>query len=64
MTEKIFADIGNAKNNLKLFTLMKPLVIAGQGTAGIKLDQAKELSINHADVLVCCGGGGLTSGIA
>ena len=42
-----------------------PNVIAGQGTAGLEItEQAKELGIEEADLLVCCGGGGLTSGIA
>ena len=50
-------------------TLIKPFdneeVIAGQGTTGLEIaEQAKALGINKADVLVCCGGGGLTSGIA
>lgn len=42
-----------------------PEVIAGQGTCGLEIaEQAVEVHIRHADVLVCCGGGGLTSGIA
>ena len=42
-----------------------PFVIAGQGTSGLEIaDQAKASGITEADVLVCCGGGGLTSGIA
>jgi threonine dehydratase len=50
-------------------TLIKPYdepqVIAGQGTIGLELiDQAAEAGITTADVIVCCGGGGLTSGIA
>lgn len=50
-------------------TLIKPfddpLVIAGQGTCGIEIaKQAAAASVTDADVLVCCGGGGLTSGIA
>ncbi len=50
-------------------TLIKPFdepqVIAGQGTVGLEIaEQAAEAGISHADVLVCCGGGGLTSGIA
>jgi len=50
-------------------TLIKPFdneqVIAGQGTAGLEIaQQASEAGITSADVLVCCGGGGLTSGIA
>lgn len=43
----------------------EPLVIAGQGTCGLEIaEQAAEQGIAGADVLVCCGGGGLTSGIA
>lgn len=50
-------------------TLIKPYddpqVIAGQGTVGLEIAaQAAAESIAQADVLVCCGGGGLTSGIA
>jgi threonine dehydratase len=42
-----------------------PHVIAGQGTCGLEIaQQAAELGIKNAEVLVCCGGGGLTSGIA
>ncbi|HQU68499.1 MAG TPA: threonine/serine dehydratase [Albidovulum sp.] len=43
----------------------EPQVIAGQGTTGLEIArQAKDAGIERADVLVCCGGGGLTSGIA
>ena len=50
-------------------TLVKPFdmaeVIAGQGTTGLEIaEQAAEAGITQADVLVCCGGGGLTAGIA
>ncbi|MGJ8583718.1 MAG: threonine ammonia-lyase [Marinosulfonomonas sp.] len=50
-------------------TLIKPFdepqVIAGQGTTGLEIaEQAAEHGITSGDVLVCCGGGGLTSGIA
>ena len=42
-----------------------PQVIAGQGTAGLEIAaQAQALGIHEAEVLVPCGGGGLTSGIA
>jgi len=42
-----------------------PLVIAGQGTAGLEIaEQAAEEGIETADVLVPTGGGGLASGIA
>lgn len=43
----------------------EPLVIAGQGTAGLEIsEQAEEQGIETAEVLVPCGGGGLGSGIA
>lgn len=43
----------------------EPLVIAGQGTVGLEIaEQAREAGIDKAEVLVCCGGGGLTSGVA
>ena len=50
-------------------TLIKPYddaqVIAGQGTTGLEIaSQAADAGIINADVLVCCGGGGLTAGIA
>ncbi len=40
-------------------------MIAGQGTTGLEIArQAAAAGVTQADVLVCCGGGGLTSGIA
>lgn len=50
-------------------TLIKPFddpqVIAGQGTTGLEIaEQAAEAGVTQAPVLVCCGGGGLASGIA
>ena len=50
-------------------TLIKPYdepeVIAGQGTTGLEIaEQAAARGVTSGDVLVCCGGGGLTSGIA
>lgn len=42
-----------------------PQVIAGQGTVGLELaEQAGAAGITRAPVFVCCGGGGLSSGIA
>ena len=42
-----------------------PWTIAGQGTAGLEIaDQAAEHGAALDAVLVCCGGGGLTAGIA
>lgn len=50
-------------------TLIKPYdepqVIAGQGTTGLEIaEDMNALGVTDADVMVCCGGGGLTSGIA
>ncbi|SLN73694.1 L-threonine dehydratase catabolic TdcB [Roseivivax jejudonensis] len=50
-------------------TLVKPFddpeVIAGQGTCGLEIaEQARARGITEAEVLVCCGGGGLSAGIA
>lgn len=49
--------------------LIKPFddaqVIAGQGTVGLEIaQQAAEAGVTEAEVLVCCGGGGLSAGIA
>lgn len=42
-----------------------PQVIAGQASVGLEIAvQAGALGVAQADVLVCCGGGGLISGIA
>lgn len=42
-----------------------PMVMAGQGTCGLEIaEQARAAGVTNSDVLVCCGGGGLTSGTA
>lgn len=42
-----------------------PQVIAGQATVGLELaEQAAAVGVTHAPVFTCCGGGGLSSGIA
>jgi len=61
--------IGARLSQERDLTLVKPfddpMVIAGQGTTGLEIaEDAIALGIEDADVLVCCGGGGLTSGIA
>lgn len=61
--------IGQALAQDRGLTLIKPFdnpeVIAGQGTVGLEIAaQAEALGIKDAKVLVCCGGGGLTSGIS
>lgn len=61
--------MGAALSEERGLTLIKPFdneqVIAGQGTIGLEIAKdAAALGITKADVTVCCGGGGLTSGIA
>ncbi|MGB3315097.1 MAG: threonine/serine dehydratase [Albidovulum sp.] len=61
--------IGAALAEDRGLTLIKPFdeqqVIAGQGTTGLEIaEQAAAEGVTEADVLICCGGGGLTSGIA
>ncbi|WP_428926410.1 threonine ammonia-lyase [Marinibacterium sp. SX1] len=62
-------EIGEALARDRGLTLIRPYdepqVIAGQGTCGLEIaEQAAELGVTDAQVLVCCGGGGLTSGVA
>jgi threonine dehydratase len=61
--------IGASLSAARGLALVKPFddaqVIAGQGTVGLEIArQAAEAGINTATVLTCCGGGGLTAGIA
>jgi threonine dehydratase len=62
-------EIGARVQAERGMTLIKPFddvqVIAGQGTCGLEIAaQAKALGIAQGSVLTCCGGGGLTAGIA
>lgn len=62
-------EIGARLSAERGLTLVKPFddpqVIAGQGTVGLEIaEQAAAQGISEADVIVCCGGGGLTSGVA
>jgi len=63
--DEIGARISQERNLTLIKPFDEPEVIAGQGTCGLEIaEQAAKLGIADADVLVCCGGGGLTSGIA
>ncbi|MCA1337206.1 threonine/serine dehydratase [Pseudooceanicola marinus] len=62
-------EIGARLSAERGLTLIKPFdepqVIAGQGTAGLEIaEDLLEMGISEAEMLVCCGGGGLTSGVA
>ncbi len=63
--DAIGADLAASRG----LTLIKPFddaqVIAGQGSVGLEIAaQAHGAGINQATVITCCGGGGLTAGIA
>ncbi len=59
------AELAEARGLSLIKPFDEPQVIAGQGTAGLEIaEQAVEAGVREADVLICCGGGGLTSGIA
>jgi threonine dehydratase len=58
--------IGEALQEERGLTLIRPfdepLVIAGQGTCGLEIGE--DMPDGVEEVLVCCGGGGLTAGVA
>lgn len=61
--------IGDRLSAERGLTLVKPfdepLVIAGQGTTGLEIaEQAEEEGVKTGEVLIPCGGGGLSSGVA
>ena len=61
--------IGAALSQARGLTLIRPYddaqVIAGQGTVGLEIAiQAAAGGLDTAEVVTCCGGGGLTAGIA
>ncbi|MBB5516967.1 threonine dehydratase [Rubricella aquisinus] len=63
--EAIGARLADARGLTLIKPYDNPHVIAGQGTTGLEIaEQAAEYGVSQADVAVCCGGGGLTSGIA
>ena len=63
--EEIGAKLAEERGLTLIKPYDEPQVIAGQGTTGLEIaQQAAEAGIENADVMVCCGGGGLTSGIA
>lgn len=63
--EEIGAKIATDRGLTLIKPYDEPLVIAGQGTVGLEIaKQAADAGVSAADVLVPCGGGGLTSGIS
>lgn len=63
--EAIAADIAAPRGRRIIHPFDDAQVVAGQGTAGLEIAaDTAALGVSRADVLVCCGGGGLTAGIA
>jgi threonine dehydratase len=64
--EEIAARLAAEKGSVVVPSFDDPHIVAGQGTAGLEiLDQLEEAGAGPpAQILVNCGGGGLTSGIA
>lgn len=63
--DAIGAELSQARGLTLVRPFDDPEVIAGQGTVGLEIAaQAADLGVTEADVLVPCGGGGLTSGVA
>ena len=63
--EAVGEALAQAQNLTLIRPYDEPMVIAGQGTCGLEIaEQAKATGVTKADVLVCCGGGGLSAGIA
>ena len=63
--DKISAELVEKRGLTLIKPFDEPMVIAGQGTTGLEIaEQAAAAGVSEADVLVCCGGGGLTGGIA
>lgn len=63
--EAIATDLAQQTGATLVPSFDDPFVIAGQGTAGLEImEQAAEAGADVAQILVCCGGGGLTAGIA
>lgn len=63
--EEIATALANGRGATLVPSYDDPFIIAGQGTAGLEiLDQAADVRASISQILVCCGGGGLTAGIA
>jgi len=63
--ERIATDLALRRGATLVPSFDDPFVIAGQGTAGLEImEQAAQAGAEVAQILVCCGGGGLTAGIA
>ena len=63
--EEVGARLAESRGLTLIKPYDEPTVIAGQGTCGLELAaQAREAGVERADVLIPCGGGGLSAGVA
>lgn len=63
--ERLAAEIAEARGALIVPPFADPLIIAGQGTAGLEaVEQLAALGETADLALTCCGGGGLSGGFA
>ncbi|MEM6624267.1 MAG: threonine/serine dehydratase [Pseudomonadota bacterium] len=63
--EELGAQLASERGLTLIKPFDEPMVMAGQGTCGLEIaEQARALGVSQADVLICCGGGGLTAGIS
>lgn len=63
--EEIATSIAKDRGAVIVPSYNDPFIIAGQGTVGLEMvEQAAEAGAQIGAVLACCGGGGLSSGIA
>ncbi|KAF1007311.1 MAG: L-threo-3-hydroxyaspartate ammonia-lyase [Luteibacter sp.] len=63
--EAIAAGIAEERGAVRVPPFDDPYIMAGQGTVGLEIiEQSADLGVDLAAVLVCCGGGGLTAGVA
>jgi threonine dehydratase len=63
--EEIATTLSQSRGATLVPSFDDPYIIAGQGTAGLEiLEQAAQADATIGQILVCCGGGGLTAGIA
>jgi threonine dehydratase len=60
--DALAADMAAGRGLELIHPFDNPQVIAGQGSVGLEI--AAQANVAQADVLVCCGGGGLTAGVA
>ena len=63
--EDIAAGIAQSRGAVRVPPFDDPYIMAGQGTVGLEImEQSAAMGVDVTSVLVCCGGGGLTAGVA